>query len=46
MAAVPDALPEVVFNILKPLYELFDFYHLPKRVVETEFTILPSAHTF
>jgi hypothetical protein len=45
VAAVPDALPEVVFNILKPLYELFAFYHLPKRVVEAELRSL-LAHTY
>jgi len=33
---VPDALPEIVFEILRPLYELFDFFKLPKRVVEKE----------
>jgi hypothetical protein len=45
VAAIPDALPEVVFDILKPLYELFEFYHLPKRVVETELSRL-LAHTY
>jgi hypothetical protein len=30
--ALPDALPELVFAILAPLYELFDFFRLPKRL--------------
>jgi hypothetical protein len=34
--ALPDALPELVFAILAPLYELFDFFRLPKRLVEEE----------
>lgn len=34
--ALPGALPEVVFAILAPLYELFDFFQLPKRLVEEE----------
>jgi hypothetical protein len=33
---LPGALPEVVFAILAPLYEPFDFYQLPKRLVEEE----------
>jgi hypothetical protein len=36
VARVPDALPEVVYEVLHPLYELFDFFKLPKRVVEEE----------
>ena len=33
---LPDALPELVFEILSPLYELFNFFNLPKRLVEQE----------
>jgi hypothetical protein len=36
VAALPDALPELVFSMLAPLYELFDFFRLPKRLVEKE----------
>lgn len=36
VSALPGALPEVVFAILAPLYELFDFFQLPKRLVEEE----------
>jgi hypothetical protein len=38
--SLPDALPEVVFTILAPLYELFDFFRLPKRLVEEELSSL------
>lgn len=34
--ALPQALPELVFGILAPLYELFEFFPLPKRLVEEE----------
>ena len=36
VSALPAALPEVVFALLMPLYELFDFFKLPKRLVEEE----------
>lgn len=36
VSALPDALPELVFAMLAPLYELFDFFRLPKRLVEEE----------
>lgn len=36
VSSLPDALPEVVFSMLAPLYELFDFFKLPKRLVEEE----------
>jgi hypothetical protein len=39
--SLPDALPELVFSMLAPLYELFDFFQLPKRLVEQE---LVSMH--
>jgi hypothetical protein len=45
IAAVPSALPEVVFSILDPLYQLFDFFSLPRRLVETELQKL-TAQTF
>jgi hypothetical protein len=38
--ALPQALPELVFAILAPLYELFDFFQLPKRLVEEELASL------
>jgi len=37
---LPAALPELVFEILSPLYELFDFWRLPKRLVEEELAAL------
>jgi hypothetical protein len=36
LAALPEALPELVFAMLAPLYEHFDFFELPKRLVEEE----------
>ena len=38
--AVPGALPEVVHALLAPLYELFEFFQLPKRLVEEELASL------
>jgi hypothetical protein len=43
--AIPAALPELVFAILSPLYELFDFFQLPKRLVEQELASL-QRNTF
>jgi schlafen family protein len=40
LEAVPHALPELVFAILAPLYELFGFFQLPKRLVEQELASL------
>lgn len=40
LAALPAALPELVYAVLAPLYELFDFYRLPKRLVEEELASL------
>ena len=40
LPALPQALPEIVFAILKPLYELFEFFPLPKRLVEEELATL------
>lgn len=40
LSALPSALPELVFAILSPLYELFDFFQLPKRLVEEELALL------
>ena len=45
LPALPAALPEVVFTILAPLYELFDFFTLPKRLVEQELADL-QRNTF
>ncbi|WP_436642473.1 AlbA family DNA-binding domain-containing protein [Microbaculum sp. FT89] len=36
LAALPDSLPEVVFSMLYSLYQLFDFFELPKRLVDEE----------
>jgi hypothetical protein len=36
VSSLPDALPEVIFSMLAPLYELFEFFKLPKRLVEEE----------
>jgi hypothetical protein len=40
VGSLPDALPEVTFAMLAPLYELFDFFSLPKRLVEEELKYL------
>jgi hypothetical protein len=45
VGSLPDALPEVVFSMLTPLYELFDFFGLPKRLVEEELKAM-SRNTF
>jgi hypothetical protein len=36
ISSIPNSLPEFVFSILHPLYELFEFFDLPKRLVEEE----------
>jgi hypothetical protein len=33
-------LPEVIYSMLAPLYELFEFFRLPKRLVEEELASL------
>jgi len=43
--SLPDSLPEVVLAMLAPLYELFDFFSLPKRLVEEELREM-SRNTF
>lgn len=40
LSALPDALPDFVHAILSPLYELFDFFLLPKNLVENEIASL------
>ena len=45
MTALPGALPEVIFALVAPLYELFDFFRLPKRAVEEELAD-PQRNTF
>jgi hypothetical protein len=40
LSALPLSLPEVVHTILTPLYELFGFFVLPKRLVEEELASL------
>lgn len=42
MTALPDSLPELVHDMLAPLYELFNFFALPKIVVEQEISLLRS----
>ena len=41
--ALPQALPEVVYAMLSPLYELFEFFNLPKRLVEEELRSMQSS---
>jgi hypothetical protein len=36
IARIPDSLPEITWEILHPLYQMFDFWTLPKRLVEEE----------
>lgn len=45
VAAIPAALPEAVHAILDPLYQYFDFFVLPRRLVEVELQKL-MAQTF
>lgn len=45
VTALPGALPEVIFALVAPLYELFDFFRLPKRLVEEELAE-PQRNTF
>ena len=45
MESLPDSLPEVVESTLAPLFELFDFFRLPKRLVEGELRDL-TRNTF
>lgn len=40
--ALPQALPELVFKMLAPLYETFEFFALPKRLVEEELATLQT----
>ncbi len=42
--SLPDLLPELVSEVMSPLYELFDFFVLPKRLVEEEIQKLLSRH--
>ncbi len=45
IASVDAVLPELVFEMLSPLYELFDFFQLPSRLVEQELAEL-QRNTF
>jgi hypothetical protein len=45
ISTIPTALPELVFAILSHLYQLFDFFQLPKRLVEEEIAKMMS-HQF
>jgi hypothetical protein len=40
LSTLPLALPEFVHGILAPLYELFDFFQLPERLVVEELAAL------
>jgi hypothetical protein len=40
LGALTHALPELVYTMLAPLYELFEFFKLPKRLVEEELASL------
>jgi hypothetical protein len=43
VARIYDGLPEILFEILEPLYQLFDFWRLPKRLVEEEIRALKKG---
>ncbi len=43
VSALPDALPEVVWTMLNPLYQVFDFFDLPTSLVSQELTALRST---
>ncbi len=45
LSALPQNLPEAVYALLSPLYELFGFFQLPKRLVEEELAQL-LRHTY
>lgn len=40
LSALPQNLPEIVHKLLAPLYELFEFFPLSKRLVEQELASL------
>lgn len=44
LSAIPDALPEFVHGVLTPLYQIFDFYELPKRLVEEELSEMQKTN--
>ncbi|CAO3449872.1 AlbA family DNA-binding domain-containing protein [Azospirillum largimobile] len=41
---IEDQLPELLFEFLLPLYALFDFFKLPKQLVDEEVRRLRSNH--
>lgn len=45
LAAVDEVLPELVHKMLSPVYELFELFDLPKKVVEEELREM-RRHTF
>lgn len=40
LRSLPDALPKLVYAMLNPLYEMFNFFSLPKRLVQEELATL------
>ncbi len=42
-AAVRERLPEIVFPLLQPFYELFDFFKLPVTLVQEELAKMRSG---
>jgi hypothetical protein len=41
--SVQDGLPEIVHQLLTPLYELFDFFELPMTLVQEELAKMKSG---
>lgn len=40
VSSLSNALPEIVFELIEPLYVLFDFFQLPRSLVEDELSAL------
>jgi hypothetical protein len=45
LSRISDNLPEIVFQLLEPLYQLFDFWRLPQKLVQDELLDL-KRYTF
>jgi hypothetical protein len=45
ISSIGNALPEIVFEILEPLYALFGFFRMPRNIVEEELADL-RRHSF
>jgi hypothetical protein len=43
ISAIRDQLPDVLFTLLRPLYEMFNFFRLPKLLVQEETTKMKSG---